>query len=70
MSDEDDTPKYRRRGFLAREISLYHAARLAGRLAQRYGNDDAPISPIPAVSAIRRAPPIRNRFDTDDFNDV
>lgn len=69
MSDEQ-APRYRDRNFMARELSLYHAARIATRLTERYGNDDAPVAPIQAVASIRRAPRVTDRLDAEDFNDI
>ena len=61
---------YRDKDFMAKELSLYHAARIATRLTQRYGNDDGPIAPITEVAAIRRVPRVTGRIDAEDFNDI
>ena len=65
----DDEPKYAQRGFMAREISLYHAARIGAKLARRNGDDDTPIAPIAPVGAIRRVPAARP-LDPGDFGDA
>jgi len=72
LTDEDEAglPKYRRRGFMAKQYSLYHTARIATRLAQRCGNNDAAISPVTDVSSVRRVDPVTDTFTrSDDFND-
>jgi hypothetical protein len=70
MTDDESLPKYRRRGFMAKQYSLYHTARIATRLAQRYGNNDAPIAPVTDVASVRRVDPVTDTFTrSDDFND-
>jgi len=55
---------------MAKQYSLYHTARIATRLAQRYGNNDAAISPVTDVSSVRRVDPVTDTFTrSDDFND-
>ena len=59
--------KYRRKGFLARSLALYNAARLGTRMTAAGGDGDSAIRPIESISAIRRSTAIepRNLDDTD-----
>jgi hypothetical protein len=68
VSEQDDVPRYRQNGFMARELSLYHVARIGARLAQRNGNDDEPIRPIAGIAAIRRIRPTRGMNPIDDVD--
>jgi hypothetical protein len=68
--DDRDLPKYKRRGFMEREYSLYYGARLSTRIAQRYGNNDDPIAPIDAVQSVRPAHQVSDDIDPSDLNDI
>jgi hypothetical protein len=68
--DESKLPKYKRRGFLAKQYSLYYGARVSTRTAQRYGNDDDPIAPIEGVQAIRPPHEVTEEIDPADINDI
>jgi hypothetical protein len=54
---------------MTRELSLYHAARIGARLAQRNGNDDDPIRPVAEVAAIRRIRPVRGLNSISDVDE-
>jgi len=62
-----DEPKYRKKGFLARSLALYSAARLSTRMTAREG--DSAIRPVESIAAIRRTNAVTpNNFDDPDVN--
>ncbi len=63
--DEPRIPKYRAPDFMRKEIGLFYNARYQMRMLRRYGDDDAPVRPIAAISAVRAARPVRRLGDGD-----
>ena len=68
--DESKLPKYKRRGFLAKQYALYYGARVSTRTALRNGNNDDPITPIEGVESIRAPHEVSDEIDPTDINDI
>jgi hypothetical protein len=64
----DPTPKYQAKGFLARSLALYSAARLGTRMTALGGDDDGPLRKVDSISAIRRAPAVTPFIEDRDIN--
>jgi hypothetical protein len=50
---------------MRKEIGLFYNARYQMRMMRRYGDDDAPVSPIAPISAVRVARPVRRLGEGD-----
>jgi hypothetical protein len=70
MADDEELPKYRRPGFLAKQQALYARALVARRLIQRNGASDGPIAPIAPLRAVRAIDIVRSRFEANDLGET